>query len=273
MEVRSVFLPKTHEATSNTVVWNDQWESLCAQGTFSPEICLNHFLIENKQHGDLSSSLDQYSHMLGTTLHVLQLLGNCGLDALMEEEFETKWEHASVQERRKHVLVGLSGPCGSAKNLNDARIYCGDVLKLEYLSRDPKVFIDLLSQLIPDDVSVVPRTPIFIPNEGWDTFNTRKELSGVTDLEKVTLAEMMILRTKLICQCMISQFKNKYQSHLHQISLSSSLFCLSWEKSFQRSPLRRIKTTLLLNRLRMQDHTKRCWGRFMESRLSSSTPK
>lgn len=62
---------------------------------------------------------------------------------------------ASVDERRKHVLVGLSRACGIARNLNTSRMYCAKELRIEHLSADGRVVLDLLNAIVPDNATVV----------------------------------------------------------------------------------------------------------------------
>ena len=67
------------------------------------------------------------------------------------------------------VLIGLSRSCAIARNFNDARMYYGDVLKLGHLSQDAQVLLDLLTDTIPEDCSIVPKNPYFFPNTVWDS--------------------------------------------------------------------------------------------------------
>ena len=59
--------------------------------------------------------------------------------------------------------------------------------------------LELLTDIIPEDCSIVPKTPYFFPNAVWDSSQDMKERSGMNELEKVHMAEAMILRTKQIC--------------------------------------------------------------------------
>lgn len=194
----TVNLPKTHDATKIPAEWNAHWEKLCAQDIFSPKTCLSHAMSDQQRTSE--RIFDQYSELLQNTREVQYRIGIRGLHALTNLDFEQLWEKASVEDRRKHVLIGLSEPCASARNLNEARMYCGDVLKLRHLSQDAHVLLNLLSDIIPQDASVVPAAPYFIPNESWDRFIAEKERNGMTELEKAYIAEAMILRTELICK-------------------------------------------------------------------------
>ena len=143
---------------------------------------------------------DQYSTLSQSTCESRFRLGLLGLYALEHHNFEQRWKDASMEDRRKHVLIGLSRSCATARNLNDAHMYRGDVLKLGHLSQDAQVLLDLLTDIIPEDCSIVPKTPSIFPNAVWDSSQAMKERSGMNEPEKVHIAEAMILRTKLICQ-------------------------------------------------------------------------
>ena len=160
---------------------------------FPPKICLTHAMSVT-----FKGIFDQYSTLSQSTCESRFRLGLLGLYAL-EHNFEQRWKDVSMEDRRKHVLIGLSRSCAIAQNLNDARMYCGDVLKLGHLSQDAQVLLDFLTGIIPEDCSIVPKTPYFFPNAVCDSSQAMKERSGINELEKVHVAEAMILRTKLIC--------------------------------------------------------------------------
>ncbi|KAJ7620222.1 hypothetical protein FB45DRAFT_1094264 [Roridomyces roridus] len=68
------------------------------------------------------------------------------------------------------------------------------------LSSDGQSFLDLLQSALLDDPSVVPKTLRYIPHPDWDAFAATQEArTDRTDEEKVAWAEVMMLRTKLIC--------------------------------------------------------------------------
>lgn len=146
---------------------------------------------------------DQYSTLLQSTCEVQYHTGIQVIQALEKLNFEQRWNTASVADRRKHVLIGMSESCAIAQDLNEARMYCGDVLKLDYLSQDPQVLLRLLTDIIPDDPSAIPATPYLFPNATWDIFKAKTENSGMNELERVYIAQAMIIRTKLICKWII----------------------------------------------------------------------
>ena len=123
---------------------------------FPPKICLTHAVSVT-----FKGIFDQYSTPSHSTCESRFRLGVLGLYALEHPYFEQRWKDTSMEDRRKHVLIGLSRSCAIARNLNDARMYCGDVLKLGHLSRDAQVLLDLLTDIIPKDCSIVPKNPLY----------------------------------------------------------------------------------------------------------------
>ena len=113
-----VDLPKTQDATRIPEGWNVQWERLCAQdANIPPKICLTHAMSVT-----FKGIFDQYSTPSHSTCESRFRLGVLGLYALEHPYFEQRWKDASMEDRRKHVLIGLSRSCAIARNLNDARM-------------------------------------------------------------------------------------------------------------------------------------------------------
>jgi hypothetical protein len=52
-----------------------------------------------------------------------------------------------------------------------------------------------------EDASFIPSKPIFVPHVGWDAWAAAQSKLNDSEEEKIALAEIMILRTKLICEC------------------------------------------------------------------------
>ena len=161
---------------------------------FLPKICLTRAMSVT-----FKGIFDQYSTLSQSTCESRFRLEVLGLYTLEHPYFEQRWKDASMEDRRKHVLIGLSRSCAIARNPNDTRMYCGDISKLGNLSQDAQVLLDLLTDIIPEVCSIVPKPPFFFPNAVWDSSQATKERSGMNELEKVHMAEAMILRTKLIC--------------------------------------------------------------------------
>ncbi|KAJ7140849.1 hypothetical protein C8R44DRAFT_726561 [Mycena epipterygia] len=108
----------------------------------------------------------------------------------------------------KHVLIGLTNVCSIAKNLHDARIYCGRELRLSHLRKDGRAVLDLLKSVMVEDVKI-PEKPTYIPDPTWNGFVDAQQRSALNDSEKFALAKILVLRTKLIChflRCTIRSF-------------------------------------------------------------------
>ena len=154
-----VDLPKTQDATRIPEGWNVQWERLCAQdANIPPKICLTHAMSVT-----FKGIFDQYSTLSQSTCESRFRLGLLGLYALEHHNFEQRWKDASMEDRRKHVLIGLSRSCAIARNLNDARMYCGDVLKLGHLSQDAQVLLNFLQISSPKIAPLYQKPPISFP--------------------------------------------------------------------------------------------------------------
>ncbi|KAE9410766.1 hypothetical protein BT96DRAFT_237492 [Gymnopus androsaceus JB14] len=118
------------------------------------------------------------------------------LDGLVEQDFEARWAAASVAVRRKHILVGLSEACSISDNLNHARCFTGDILLLDHLSTEGKVFLELIKLIIHDREAETLQN---FPGETWEKFVQSEESEPSSDeVRKIMLSEMKILRTLLI---------------------------------------------------------------------------
>ncbi|KAJ7596299.1 hypothetical protein C8J56DRAFT_917055 [Mycena floridula] len=196
MEVPVVVqLPKTHMALSKPEVWNSEWESLYSTKMLTPENCLR-LAIKADSFSPSGSDLQYYSDLFKMTCAVRHDIGVTVTK--FGERFRPGWLQASAATRKKHVLTALSEACSMARNLNDARAYCADELTIAHLSENGQVVVDMLYALLPDDLSHVPASPYYFPNTNWDTFEKIHEASNARNEEKNILAEVIILRTKLI---------------------------------------------------------------------------
>ncbi|KAK0444953.1 uncharacterized protein EV420DRAFT_1648677 [Desarmillaria tabescens] len=139
----------------------------------------------------------EYSRLLQNTLGLRFDIGVEAVDLLLYHDLESKWLAATRATRRQHALVGLSEAGAIARNLNEARRFTGDILTLENLSKEGHTLIDLLKAIIPDDISVLPKTPCHFPNAAWDSLREERQKNG-TEFEKLWLAEAHMLRSKLI---------------------------------------------------------------------------
>ena len=68
------------------------------------------------------------------------------------------------------------------------------------LRLDGKVFLSLLRSVMLEDASFIPSQPIFVSNPGWDAWAAQQRILNDTEAKKIALAEILILRTKLICE-------------------------------------------------------------------------
>ncbi len=224
-------LPRTQHALSKPEEWNTSWEHLCSSGLLSPPLYLDIALkMEPRETGAMAF---EYSRLLQNTLGLRFDIGREGVDALLYENLESKWLAATPAIRRQHALVGLSEAGAIARNLNEARRFTGDILTLDNLSKEGRVLIDLLKAIIPDDISVLPKTPCHFPNPAWDSLREARQKSG-TEYEKLWLAEAHMLRSKLICAfcCQLSCLSQMLPST--QITSCSVRTCRSSESRVQR---------------------------------------
>lgn len=125
--------------------------------------------------------------------------------ALGEEDFENTWMATDVSTRKEHALRALANACSLANNLNTSRVNCADVLRVNHLGQDGRVLLDLLKAITPDDLSTPPKEPHYIPARPWDALKAQQERSSrTTELEKYALQDLLLLRTKLICEYLTS---------------------------------------------------------------------
>lgn len=147
------------------------------------------------------SSTDEYLGNLKNALEMRQYLGRLGAIKLADGDFESKWMQASVSTRQKHVLVGISEAGNVARNINEARRFAFDVVRLEHLSQDGKTYLDLFKSIMPNDLDTMPKEPYCVPDGEWDSFQARmKKKHSRSKVHLVCLAEMNVLRCELICK-------------------------------------------------------------------------
>ncbi|GAW08819.1 hypothetical protein F5879DRAFT_970975 [Lentinula edodes] len=193
-------LPKIQHALEDPERWNANWERLMSTQdlNFILGYSLNN-LVQRRRTTAAPESTDEYSINLNNAIEMRQRLGQIGIFTFIDMDFEATWMNAAPSERRKHVLVGLSEGCSIARNLNDARRFTADVLKLDYLSRDGKTYLDLFKTIMPGSDPDTTPDIYYIPNPGWDSFQERmKEKYATSKVHLVSLGEMQVLRTELI---------------------------------------------------------------------------
>lgn len=214
--VTSDTYPRVDLAITNPAQWNTEWETLYT--TMPILVHPNHLLsmtrTNRERHTATSASgnqLDKHSYISNylTTCQMQTLLGKEVLAAFVGYDFETWWVKAPVEERQRHVLKALANAGAQAKNLNLARAYCSDILRLDYLSRDGEVLLGLLREVTPQDISITPKEPYWFRCQEWDEAKRKlEENPETTEDERFDLMEVMVLRTKLICK-----FYDPYISH------------------------------------------------------------
>ena len=191
--------PRTQLASSNPEKWDREWENLFQNNQVLSDLEVLFFQEANVRNpmAGLDRVYSAYRIFLLSTCTIQQRIGHLYLQHYAE--LERLWTQVGEEERRKHVLIALAAVCSIAKNLNDARAYCSRELRLKRLSENPKVLLDLFKSIVPGPkyIYVPPETPYYIPNEAWDALSAKKE--NPTEMEKITLASMLMLRTKMIC--------------------------------------------------------------------------
>ncbi|KAL0576164.1 hypothetical protein V5O48_005805 [Marasmius crinis-equi] len=191
-------MPRVQDALRNPEEWNKQWEKLLTQ-VDSPEAVFYTSVERTKSSFRSISDLLEYYALLRTqTCEVQRNVGGAALHFLLERDLERLWAEAGEAVRRKHTLRALSEACSIAKNLNDARAFCGDILRLESLSKDGKTLITLIKAMIPEDLSRIPKTPYYFPEPRWEALQKHVEKTfSANSVERITFDESLLLRTKL----------------------------------------------------------------------------
>jgi hypothetical protein len=141
----------------------------------------------------------EHQTLLGNTCHLQVWITHEALLHFGRDDLEAKWMNAEPALRGKHILIGLADACSIARNLHDTRIYCGRELRLSHLQGDGRVVLDMLKSIMVEDILKVPEEPKYIPNTAWDSFADVQQRSAANDSEKLALASILLLRTKLIC--------------------------------------------------------------------------
>ncbi|KAK7001528.1 hypothetical protein R3P38DRAFT_2731346 [Favolaschia claudopus] len=198
----TILFPLPKDARNDPLKWNADWEvfidSNFAQPN-SPALCFNIGLeaLRDSQNG-LKDKLEDYQTFVSRTCAIQCCLTCEALDHFADDDFENKWMLAGPEERGKHILGALAAVCSKARNLHNARAYCPEI-RLMSLSRDGKAFLSLLKSVMLEDASFIPSEPKSVPNAAWDAFSgIRQKSSSATDEERITLATILIMRTKLI---------------------------------------------------------------------------
>ncbi|KAK7001490.1 MYND-type domain-containing protein [Favolaschia claudopus] len=205
-------LPGMHNAMSDPVKWNAEWEALAEQakdtGIWSPANFVESSATQLAAASDgMDSSMLEYQSLLGSLMSLQLALTR---DALryFGQNLESKWLNAGATQRGQHIMVGLTNACAIAKNLHDARMYCSQDFDLVRLRKNGKIILGWLKAVIfPDaDKEQEPEwetlKPKYVPNPAWDAFIAQQQQSTLSESEKLALGTILVLRSKLLCHFM-----------------------------------------------------------------------
>ncbi|KAJ7734875.1 hypothetical protein B0H16DRAFT_1892419 [Mycena metata] len=200
--------PSRQEALKNPEKWNADWETITQkldQG--GPSVFVRSAAV--------TLTLEPLIKDTWFTEHPVILRNLCrtqlGLttDALMyfgAHDLEERWMKAGPDLREKHLLIGISKACFMSANLHDARMYCGPEWRLAHLRADGRTVLDLLKAVMLPAEEVVqwktPDTPRLLSHPGWDAFAAAQATGSPTDIEKLTLARIIALRTEVTCHAL-----------------------------------------------------------------------
>ncbi|KAJ7121977.1 hypothetical protein C8R43DRAFT_1241306 [Mycena crocata] len=205
----SLPLPSPQQAIDNPEKWDSEWDSLIRQyfTTFptGPTFCFESYLssIDAASGHDMNAYQDRLAH-------TCELQRNITEEALRElnfGNFEKKWMKAGSSVRGKHLLYGIAAVCSKSANLNVARAYSPE-LRLQRLRLSGTPFLDLLKSVMFDDASYIPSTPKYVSHPGWDSWADERRQANDTGAEKLALAEVLLLRTKLISHVVQFTFRS-----------------------------------------------------------------
>ncbi|KAK6977539.1 hypothetical protein R3P38DRAFT_2581333 [Favolaschia claudopus] len=196
-------LPGMHTALQDSVKWNSEWEKLTNQFKHvSPAQFVQSSALQLALESDgMDTSMLQYQGFLGS-LVALELALAPDTVRYLSGGLQSKWTEADPAVREKHILIGLSNACSIAKNLHDARIYCGRDFQLSRLRANGEIVLEWLTSLVMPangrKYSDLLDAPNYIPDPVWDAYAEQQKQSGASDSEKLALGTILVLRSKLI---------------------------------------------------------------------------
>lgn len=201
---QTILFPLSRDALHDPHRWNSDWEIWLRGPHFAlphgPRNCFNAKLgdMQDTAHG-VDEALEGYQAFVLSTCAIQRNITAEALQHFAEDNFEARWMTAGADVRGKHVLRAMAAVCSKARNLNEARAYCPE-LRVIRMRLDGKVFLGLLRSVMLEDASFIPSQPIFVSNPGWDAWAAQQRILNDTEAKKIALAEILILRTKLICK-------------------------------------------------------------------------
>ncbi|KAJ7765075.1 hypothetical protein DFH07DRAFT_955909 [Mycena maculata] len=218
----SVIIPLALDALRDPQKWDKEWDTVIKYQFLSaqaPAFCFDCMLTEH-QYGpaDVDRALAGYQNQLASTCAVQRNLTEDALGYFTSRNLEATWMRAGGDVRGEHILRGMATVCNKARNLNQARCYTPE-LRLARLRLDGKVFLDLLKSAMLDDASFIPSTPKYISHPHWDAFEVAQRPRNDTDAKKIALAEVLLLRTKLICHVLQFTLRSFFELELPGFSV------------------------------------------------------
>ncbi|KAJ7441731.1 hypothetical protein FB451DRAFT_1298446, partial [Mycena latifolia] len=180
-----IILPTPTDALQDAEKWNSDWEALLRRDFAPPKgprICFNARVleIETTPHG-ADDAMSSYQSLLFNTCVVQRNITEEALRHFTRDNLEARWTEAGADVRRRHILSAMVA------------------IRLSRLRLNGKVFLDLLKSLMYEDASFIPSKPIYVSHPAWDAFAAEQEKLNNTEAKKIALAEILLLRTKLIC--------------------------------------------------------------------------
>ncbi|KAJ7162320.1 hypothetical protein C8R46DRAFT_1283083 [Mycena filopes] len=220
------FLPLGSDAIRDPAKWNSDWEELLRGQLAFPLGPLRAFQTKLGQIEMRPNGVDE------TLLEIQSWVANtCAMQVVITEEalkhfnfddFEAKWMDAGSDVRGKHILGAMADVCSRSMNLNEARVYCAPELRLLRLRLDGKIFLNLLKSVMRDDASFIPSQPIYVSHLGWDAWAADQGKSNTSEAMKAALAEILILRTKLICHVVHSTMRSFFGEDLPVLTVAKA---------------------------------------------------
>lgn len=203
----TVALPLPADAVRNPEQWNKDWEALLDREFGFPRgpiFCFESMMVDNEALPQgIDDALSSYQNQLAHTCGLQRNLTEDAQDYFATKNLEARGMRAGADVRRAHILGGMAAVCAKARNLNIARAYCAPELHLSRLRLDGKVFLNLLRSAMLEDASFIPSTPRYVSHPKWDAFAAEQTVRNDTDSKKLALAEVLLLRTKLICEALL----------------------------------------------------------------------
>ncbi|KAJ7239164.1 hypothetical protein B0H12DRAFT_1136304 [Mycena haematopus] len=193
--------PSPQDALRDPEKWNSNWDALLRRELVfpsGPHRLFQFVMMVNTVHANgLQGALAEYPVLVSSTCAIQREITEEALVYFSRADLETTWMDAGADARGKHLLDAMATVCSKARNLNHARCYCPE-LSLERLRADGKVFLDLLKSVMLEDASFIPTEPKFVSHPGWDAWAVEQKKLNDSELKKISFAEILILRTKLI---------------------------------------------------------------------------